>query len=108
MKIGNALARKYRDVLEREAHVSTDGVRVVVVHPKFKRCRPTYRNGTVRMPAALFTMGAEWDYLCWQTWRHELQHAIDDRSGLLGYLTRDEAEKRARWDETTKMRTARR
>lgn len=96
MIVGNRLARRWRERLEAEAHVSTAGVRVVVVHRKYTRATPSYRNGTIRMPAALFTMGADWEHLCWQTWRHELQHAADDRAGILGNITRDEAEARAR------------
>jgi len=96
MKCGNALARKYRDRLEAEAHVSTAGVRVVIVDPKFTRACPTYRNGTIRLPACLFAEFGDFGD-CWETtWRHELQHAADDRDGLLVEMTRDSAEARAR------------
>ena len=96
MICGNDLAKRYRDRLEAEAHVSTAGIRVVIVHPRFNRCTPSYRNGTVRLPAALFAEFGDYGD-CWaESWRHELQHAADGRSGLLGVMTRESAEKRAR------------
>ncbi len=96
MKCGNALARKYRDLLEEHAHESTKGIRVVVVHPRFTHAAPEYRNGTVRLPACLFD-GIGWAWAgADRTWRHELQHAADDRDGILMEMTRDSAEARAR------------
>jgi antirestriction protein ArdC len=89
---GNDLAKQWRAELEAEAHVRTAGVRVVITHPKFTRACPEYRNGTVRLPACLFTDPDGWQ----RTWRHELQHAHDDRTGWLRHLSRDEAERRAR------------
>ena len=93
MKCGNDLAKRYRVELEAEAHLSTAGIRVVVVHPRFTRAMPSYRNGTIRIPACMFEMDREtWG----RTWRHELQHAADDREGILVEMTRDSAEARAR------------
>jgi hypothetical protein len=93
MIIGNGFARQYRDELEEAAHVDTTGVRVVITHPKFTSACPEYRNGTVRLPACIFgDPSIDWRL----TWRHELQHAVDDRDGILMHLTRDEAERRAR------------
>ncbi len=98
MTLGNDLARQYATRLEAAAHVPTAGVRVVIVHPKFMWAAPEYRNGTVRLPSCLFAM--EGDYWA-RIWRHELQHAVDDRAGLLLTMTRDEAEARARAAEVT-------
>ena len=104
MICGNERARKWRDALEREAHVRTANVRVVVVHPRFVNAEPEYRNGTVRLPAWIFSESRGF----WaRTWRHELQHAADDRSGLLAYITRDEAEERARRAEHAEPRASR-
>jgi hypothetical protein len=90
----NAFARQRASELEREAHVSTEGIRVRIIHPRYTRVCPHFRAGVIRLPAAMFT------YEGWpRTWRHELQHAVDDRSGLLSYLTSDEAEQRARQAE---------
>jgi len=90
--IGNAFARQWAAELEAAAHVSTTGIRVVITHPKYRFAQPAYRNGTVRLPACIFAPGFDWR----RTWRHELQHAADDRAGLLFTLSRDKAEARAR------------
>jgi len=105
MIAGNATAAEWKDRLVAEAHVRTHGVRVVILHPRYtgtEAC-PTYRNGTIRLPSFLFTDEDDPDF--WKkTWKHELQHAADDRSGIMGYLTREENERRARRAETAEPR----
>ena len=93
MICGNGFAHQWCAELEAAAHVPTAGVRVVILHPKYRgSCsQPVYRNGTVRLPACLFDGTMDWG----RTWRHELQHAVDDRAGLLWTMTTDEAEARA-------------
>lgn len=103
MICGNETAERYRDQLEAAAHVHTTGVRVVIVHPKFRTACPEYRNGTVRLPACLFG-DPGFPELWERSWRHELQHAVDDQNGWLGHFTRDEAEARARKAETAEPR----
>ena len=92
MICGNELARQWKTELEIAAHVSTAGVRVTITHPRFEWAVPEYQNGTVRLPACIFDGTDEWK----RTWKHELQHAHDDRTGLLWVISREDAERRAR------------
>ncbi len=103
MKATTRLARESRGLLERLAHVSTDGVAVSVSRRhRMPQCDGT---GKVTLPACLLDDGME-DVLR-RTWRHELQHARDAADGLLGAMTRGDAERRARWAETRPIETLR-
>lgn len=93
----NFIAKQWAHELEEAAHVSTAGIKVRIIHPRFRFSQPHYRNGTIRLPSCIFGGGFDWT----RTWRHELQHAHDDIIGLLPNLTSKEAEERARAAEQT-------
>jgi len=96
MRTTTRMARDIRDVLERWAHVSTDGVVVSISkRHRFPQCDGA---GKITLPACLLDDDMTGAFK--RTWRHELQHARDAVDGLLDTLTRDEAERRARWAET--------
>jgi len=82
--------------LERLAHVPTDGV--VVSISRRHRTPQCDGTGKVTLPSCMLDDGMESAFK--RTWRHELQHARDAVDGLLDVLSRDEAERRARWAET--------
>lgn len=96
MRATTEMARRMRDTLRRWAHVPTDGV--VVSISRRHRLPQCDGRGRVYLPACLLDDGMS-DILR-RAWRHELQHARDGLDGVLDGMTRDEAERRARWAET--------
>lgn len=91
MKAENKRAREVESLLEALAHVSTEGVRVVIL----KNCFPSCVAGKVSLPECIFDR--DMAECLRRTWRHELQHSRDFLDGV--DLDCEAMEKRARQAE---------